>query len=351
MITIPTELVAQTPLARGESRLLVRQTDGMVQHRQFYQLAELLSAGTVVVANDSRVFPARLFIDYPRRTELLLIDQPSKIDKALYISRALLKPSKKVTVGRTFSCSAGLEVEVIARHSHGGHLVFEVQLTGIDDLPAYLLKQAHVPLPPYIKRPELQPASDSVDYLQYQTVYAESSGSVAAPTAGLHFSQTSLEQLSNKGIEIVYLTLHVGAGTFLPIRAKDVAEHQLLAEKYLIPQKTFDVICKARQEKRAIIAVGTTTFRAIESLWATDEPSKLTDSWQTTDLYLYPRGQQCYHPAMIDALLTNFHQPTSTLYLLICALLGIETTADFYRLAISKRYRFFSYGDACLLWL
>ena len=351
MITIPTELVAQTPLARGESRLLVRQADGMVQHRQFHQLTELLSAGTVVVANNSRVFPARLFADHPRRTELLLIDQPSKVAKALYTSRALLKPSKKVAIGTTFNCRGGLEVEVVARHSHGGHLVFEVQLTEIDDLPAYLLEEAHVPLPPYIKRFELQPASDSVDYLQYQTVYAESSGSVAAPTAGLHFSQASLEQLSNKGVKLVYLTLHVGAGTFLPIRAKDVAEHQLLAEKYLIPQKTFDIICKARQENRAIIAIGTTTFRAIESLWTSDEPSRLTDSWQTTDLYLYPRGQQCYHPIMIDALLTNFHQPTSTLYLLICALLGTETTADLYQLAIGKRYRFFSYGDACLLWL
>ena len=351
MITIPTELIAQTPLTRGQSRLLVRQVDGIVQHRQFRQLAELLSAGTVVVANNSRVFPARLFADHQHRTELLLIDQPVKIDKDLYTSRALLKPSKKVTVGTTFDCRAGLQVEVVGRHLHGGHLVFDLRLKGIDDLPAYLLEQAHVPLPPYIKRPELQPASASDDYLQYQTVYAESTGSVAAPTAGLHFSQASIEQLSNKGIELVYLTLHVSAGTFLPIRANNIANHKLLAEKYLIPQKTFDVIYKAHLEKRAIIAVGTTTFRALESFFATGTPSKMTNSWQTTDLYLYPRGQQCYHPIMIDALLTNFHQPTSTLFLLICALLGTETVTDLYRLAIGKRYRFFSYGDACLLWL
>ena len=351
MITIPTKLVAQTPSARGKSRLLVRQVDGMVQHRQFHQLAELLSAGTVIVANDSRVFPARLFADNQRRTELLLVDQPVKVAKALHTSRALLRPSKNVTIGTTFSCGNGLRVEVVGHNSQSGHLIFDLRLTGIDDLPAYLLERAHVPLPPYIKRPDLQPASSSADYLQYQTIYAEATGSVAAPTAGLHFSQAGLQQLLDRGIEMVYLTLHVGAGTFLPIRTKTVAEHQLLAEKYLIPQKTFEVICKARQEKRAVIAVGTTTFRAIESLSASNDPSKMTDSWQTTDLYLYPHGQQCYHPKMIDALLTNFHQPSSTLFLLICALLGTETATDLYRLAISKRYRFFSYGDACLLWL
>ena len=349
MVTIPSELIAQRPLARGKSRLLVRRADGEVQHRQFQQLADLLSTGTVVVANDSRVFPARLFANHPQRFELLLVDQPCKIAEARYTSRALLRPSKKIAVGTTFNCRAGLRVEVIDRQSHGGHLLFEVQLAGIDDLPNYLLEQAHVPLPPYIKRPMLQPANCSDDYTQYQTVYADTTGSVAAPTAGLHFSQPCLDRLSNKGIEMVYLTLHVGAGTFLPIRAKNVADHQLLAEKYLIPQETFNVLYRARQERRPIVAVGTTTFRAVESFFAIDNPSTKTNCWQTTDLYLYPRQQQCYHPQMIEALLTNFHQPNSTLFLLICALIGTENASDLYRLAVRERYRFFSYGDACLL--
>lgn len=349
MITIPTELIAQTPLPRGKSRLLVRPTDGQIQHRQFRQLAELLPAGAVVIANNSQVFPARLFTDHQQPIELLLIDQPRKIAEACYSSRALLKPSKNIANGTTLNCQAGLQAKVVGRHLHSRHLFFDLQLTGVADLASYLLEHAHVPLPPYIKRPARQPASSSPDFLQYQTVYANSVGSVAAPTAGLHFSQPCLERLSDKGIEMIYLTLHVGAGTFLPIRTQKIAEHQLLAEKYLIPQQTFDVLCKARQENRSIIAVGTTTFRAIESFFATNNRS--TDCWQTTDLYLYPQDQQCYHPSMIDALLTNFHQPNSTLFLLICALLGTATATDLYRSAIAERYRFFSYGDACLLWL
>ena len=345
---IPPALIAQTPCPRGESRLLVRDRDGKLTHAACKDLPRLLASESLLVFNDSKVFPARIITRVAdKKMELLLLHQPAQITPDTYQSEALLKPSKGIEIGQKLELDSRVVAEVKARENRGGHNIFTLHISCAQSLNTWLENKAYVPLPPYIKR-EIPPTVDSLDYRAYQTVYARVSGSVAAPTAGLHFSSSLRQELEQRRINSAYVTLHVSAGTFLPVRSAHVADHTLLAEKYLLPAETLQVITSARCRHRPIIAVGTTTLRALESFFAT--PANRPDTWQETSLYIYPQREK-FQPRILTALLTNFHQPSSTLFLLICGLIGSEATLELYRTAVREKYRFFSYGDACLLWL
>jgi S-adenosylmethionine:tRNA ribosyltransferase-isomerase len=214
-----------------------------------------------------------------------------------------------------------------------------------------------IPLPPYIHRDQIKPAVESPDRLSYQTVFAKDRGSVAAPTAGLHFSQQLLDQLSEKGINLRFLSLHVGAGTFLPVKSDSIENHTMHHESFMVPRQTLQDIFQAKQNGSPVIAVGTTSLRSLEDLYRkgdgdTDKILNLGNQWHETNLFLYPKHKEDrYTPWMIDGLITNFHQPKSTLFMLISLLLGLENAMNFYQFAFDKQFRLFSYGDSSLLWL
>ena len=223
-----------------------------------------------------------------------------------------------------------------------------------DELSLWLEKEGKVPLPPYIKR-EKGPSAQA-DHSRYQTVYAKNTGSVAAPTAGLHFTPEVISKLEGKGIQFAKVTLHVGLGTFLPIKNEEILTHKMHEERYLVPETTYDKIEKARQEGRKVILVGTTSLRTIESFYlrlkAGETAKQLVDQYLKTDLFIYPKEDgTLYKPQVGEALMTNFHQPCSSLFVLVSALLGRELALEMYGEAIKKDYRFYSYGDSSLLWL
>lgn len=347
-LEIPAALIAQTPRQRGTTRLLIRNRSGHLQHKFFREIVTLLPRGTLLILNNSKVFPAR--IKLVPRGELLLLGTPHTIDTDLYTCEAIGHPHRRLKVGSVLQLDATLSVQIVAQQDRGGHLILTLHFSYRGDLNAWLADNACVPLPPYIKRPDEQPARLSADLQSYQTVYAAVSGSVAAPTAGLHFSHTCLRQLALVGIEVAYLTLHVSAGTFLPMRSPQPTEHVLLAERYLLPSATLQAIRNAQMQQRPIVAVGSTVLRALEDFFGNGEKDT-ADRWLETDLFIYPQANRKFKPQLLHGLFTNFHQPASTLFLLICALLGREQATYMYRTAVQKKYRFFSYGDSCLLWL
>ncbi len=346
-LEIPPPLIAQTPRRRGTTRLLVRARDGRLEHSCFRNIARLLPRGTLLVLNNSKVFPARI---KHAAGELLLLGAPRQQGGHLYVCEALARPVRKLPVGSDLRLAHGLRVQVVAQRVRGGHVILTLHLSYAGSLSTWLAQYACVPLPPYIKRDNEQLAHLSADLHTYQTVYAAISGSVAAPTAGLHFSHLCLRQLALSGIETVYLTLHVSAGTFLPLRTPHIAEHVLLPERYLIPRTTLHALRRAQTQQRPIVAVGTTVWRALEDFFQGGEEQHRAENWLTTDLFIYPQAQK-YRSPLLHGLLTNFHHPSSTLFLLVCALLGTREAMRMYRTAVRKEYRFFSYGDSCLLWL
>ncbi len=346
-LEIPSALVAQAPRRRGTTRLLVRARDGQLQHSHFRKIPSLLPRGTLLVLNNSAVFPAR--IKLAQGGELLLLGAPQRLRDNLYACEALGRPVRKLPVGCELQLDQGVRVQVVAQQQHGGHITLTLHLLYAGDLNAWLAQHACVPLPPYIKRDDELPAYLSADLSTYQTVYAAVSGSVAAPTAGLHFSHSCLRQLALMGIETAYLTLHVSAGTFLPIRTPHIAEHVLLPERYLLPQAALQAIRTAQTQQRPIVAVGTTVLRALEDFFHAGEERAAADNWLETGLFIYPQAKK-FKPQLLHGMLTNFHQPDSTLFLLVCALLGTREATHLYRTAVQRKYRFFSYGDSCLLW-
>jgi S-adenosylmethionine:tRNA ribosyltransferase-isomerase len=353
---LPEELIAQEPLAdRAASRLLrlERSNDGFsgrLEDRQFREFPELLRPNDLVVFNNTRVFPARL---YGRRgglkaqpvsernpaareflhgrIEVLLTRQVSPEPNEW---ECLVRPGRKIGVGERlfFGEQDELQAEVIARAEFGERRIRF-------DAPAafwgQLEKIGHVPLPPYISRED-----SSGDRDRYQTVYARDRGSVAAPTAGLHFTAEIFARMKERGIETAEVTLHVGLGTFQPVRAEKVEEHKLHSEAYVIPKDAAEKIQRARRESRRIVAVGTTTVRTLEYAAQEGAGEVRADSGEA-NLFLYPG----YKFRVVDALLTNFHLPQSTLLMLVCALGGKENVMRAYEHAVAERYRFYSYGD------
>lgn len=349
---LPEELIAQQPLAdRAASRMLhLFAATGMFEDGQFRDFPDLLQPGDLVVFNNTRVLPARLYArragiraqalssrnpasrDFLRgRVEVLLThqlkDDPNEWE-------CLVRPGRKIGVGEQlfFGGSDELQAEVIARGEYGER---HVRFAPAEDFFTIIEQIGHVPLPPYISR------SDATsDRERYQTVYARERGSVAAPTAGLHFTPGILERIAQRGIETAQITLHVGLGTFQPVRTERVEEHQLHSETYSISEEAAEKIRRAQAGKRRIVAIGTTTVRTLEYAGQQNDGQVRAGSGEA-NLFIYPG----YQFRVVNALLTNFHLPQSTLLMLVCALGGKENVLRAYQHAVHERYRFYSYGD------
>ncbi len=331
---LPPELIAQAPLPlRDRSRLLVlRREGGRLEHRQFTDIADYLQPDDCLVLNDTKVLPARLFgkkTDSGLQVEVVLLHQ-SSLDQW----EVLVRPGRRVKVGAELSFGDGeLTAEVIGNTEAGGRVLrFHYQ----GQFMAILDRLGQMPLPPYIRH-TLQ------DKDRYQTVYARELGSAAAPTAGLHFTPSLLQQLAQQGVQIAKLTLHVGLGTFRPVKVEDIEQHQMHAEFYTLTAETAVTINQAHQQGRKVIAVGTTAARTLETLGREDGTVAAGSGW--TDIFIYPG----YRFKVLDGLVTNFHLPKSTLIMLVSALAGRDAVLRAYQSAISERYRFYSFGDAMLI--
>lgn len=345
---LPADLIAQHPAPnRDGSRLLVLHRNNGVEHRQFPDLLGYLKSGDVLVMNNSRVIPARLFgtnASSGGRFEVLLLEENRHNDWW-----AMLRPGKRAKVGCQILFTHPQKNQekitaTVAAVNEDGHrrLVF----SGTPNILDELSELGEMPLPPYITgRDQIR------DKERYQTVFAQPAGSVAAPTAGLHFTHELLEQIRAKGVQICFITLHVGPGTFAPVKAEEISGHQMHAEQFEVRAETADAVNHAKKEGRRVIAVGTTSVRVLESVAAMNQ-GKLNVYRGKTNIFIYPPRQF----QLVDALLTNFHLPCSTLLMLISAFAapgekeaGREKVLAAYREAIAQRYRFFSYGDAMLL--
>ncbi len=331
---LPQELIAQDPLEdRSSSRLLVLDREsGKTQHRVFRDIIEYLNPGDCLVVNNTKVIPARLYgskIGTDAKIEVLLLKRREN-----NVWETLVKPGKKCRVGARISFGEGLLIgEVIDVVDEGNRLIrFEYE--GIFE--EILDKLGQMPLPPYIHH-QLK------DKNRYQTVYAKHDGSAAAPTAGLHFTPELLEEIRKKGVHIAHVTLHVGLGTFRPVKVEDVTDHHMHSEFYIVEPEQAELINRVKKEGGKIVAVGTTSCRTLES--ATDENGILKAGSGWTDIFIYPG----YQFKMIDRLITNFHLPESTLMMLVSALAGKDKIMAAYEEAVKERYRFFSFGDAMFI--
>ena len=331
---LPEELIAQTPIEpRDHSRLLVyNRADHSVQHLHFYDLPRFLIPGDVMVVNDTRVIPARLLGEKEEThvpVEILLL---KRLEKDLW--EALVRPGRRLAPGTWCSFGDGLlRAEIVDRAPEGARLVrFHYQ--GVFE--EILDRLGQMPLPPYIHE-RLQ------DRERYQTVYAREEGSAAAPTAGLHFTPELLEHIREKGVEIVPVLLHVGLGTFRPVKEEDVSQHQMHVENYEVTPEAAEKINRARAEGHRCVCIGTTSVRTLET--ASTEDGLVHAQNGDTGIFIMPG----YHFKATDALVTNFHLPQSTLLMLISALMGREEALRVYRIAVEEKYRFFSFGDAMLI--
>lgn len=332
---LPEELIAQTPIEpRNHSRLLVldRKT-GAVSHDRFYNLCNYLKKGDTLIINDSRVLPARIYGKKEENgtfIEFLLLDRKEEM-----VWEILCRPGKKAKVGTVFTFGNGkLKAEIIDVLEDGNRIA---RFSCEGNFYAVLDEIGQMPLPPYITK-KLE------DKERYQTVYSNEIGSAAAPTAGLHFTNEQLEDLKQRGINIGRVTLHVGLGTFRPVKEDRVLDHKMHSEHYELSEETSKLINRTKAEGGRVIAVGTTSCRTLESV-ATLNGGKIVPAHGDTDIFIYPG----YKFKCIDGLITNFHLPESTLIMLVSAFAGYENTMEAYRIAVEQKYRFFSFGDAMLI--
>ena len=326
---LPPECIAQTPLAERSASRLLAMSGNVLEDRVFTDLPGLLKPGDLLVMNDTRVLHARLFGQKSSGGQVeVLVERIMADDQVL----AQVRASKSPKPGSLLRLEGAFDAEVLGREGEFYHLKFPGN--------AFALVEQHgrLPLPPYIDR-----LAASTDEERYQTVFARESGSVAAPTAGLHFDAPLLEALREKGIDSAHVTLHVGAGTFQPVRVQDLSQHQMHHERYHVPQATADAIAATRKRGGRVVAVGTTSLRTMES--ATNEDGSIKVGAGGTALFITPG----YDFKIVDVLITNFHLPKSTLLMLVSAFGGMENIRTAYRHAIDSGYRFFSYGDAMLI--
>jgi S-adenosylmethionine:tRNA ribosyltransferase-isomerase len=344
---LPERLIAQhPPEQRGASRLLYAH-DGVLEDRRFAELLQLVRPGDVLVLNDTRVIKARLFGCKESATKLRN-SLSAKADEKLtggkvevLVERVLnnhevlaqVRASHAPKAGGILKLAGALPVEVLGREGE----FFRLRFVSREDVLDLLDRYGQLPLPPYITH-----AADDEDEQRYQTVFAREAGAIAAPTAGLHFDDAMLQALRDQGVRLAYVTLHVGAGTFQPVRAEHVHEHAMHSERYEIPQATVDAITQTRAAGGRVIAVGTTSLRALESAAVDGE---LVAGESETNIFIIPG----YRFKVVDVLLTNFHLPKSTLLMLVCAFGGMREMLAAYRHAVEQEYRFFSYGDAMLI--
>ncbi len=332
---LPQELIAQTPVEpRNSSRLLHldRQT-GKVAHDRFYNLCNYLKKGDLLVLNDSRVIPARIYgerEDTHSFIEFLLLEQKENM-----VWELICRPGKKAKVGTRFSFGEGLlKAEIIKVKDDGNRIArFECESGNIYSA---LDEIGQMPLPPYI-------TEKLKDKERYQTVYSRELGSAAAPTAGLHFTKQQLEEIKQMGVGIAYVTLHIGLGTFRPVKEDKVLDHKMHSEHYELPQITADMINHTKESGGRVIAVGTTSCRTLESV--AQQHGKIVPCHGSTDIFIYPG----YEFKVLDGLITNFHLPESTLIMLVSAFAGYKNTMRAYEIAVKERYRFFSFGDSMII--
>ncbi|CAN5315238.1 tRNA preQ1(34) S-adenosylmethionine ribosyltransferase-isomerase QueA [soil metagenome] len=333
---LPENLIAQNPLEKRENSkmLVVNRADKSFRDDYFYNFVNFLKKDDVIVLNNTKVFPARLFgeSETGAKIELFLVRE---LENRIW--ETLAKPAKRLKIGKKISFAEKLSAEVLDKTEEGRVIVkFETD----EDFNKILDKIGQTPLPPYIKRGE---GSLDADRERYQTVFAKQRGAIAAPTAGLHFTPQILENIKNRGIEIAEITLHVGYGTFEPVRVSDLSEHKVMPESCEISEETAEIINKAKSENRRIIAVGTTTTRALES--SVDENGNVSAGNKFADLTITPN----YKFKIINGLLTNFHLPQSSLLVLVSTFGGCELIMKAYKHAVESRYRFYSYGDCMLI--
>jgi len=331
---LPEELIAQTPLAqRDSSRLLVLDRDsGAVEHRHFFDLPEFLRAGDCLVLNNTRVLPARLIGHREQSSgavEVLLL-----VDRGENVWECLVRPGRKMREGDRVVFGDGLLRAEVVRVLENGNRLVHFEYEGI--FLEILEQLGQMPLPPYIKARLEDPE-------RYQTVFSKEVGSAAAPTAGLHFTRELLEQIESLGVKVCYVTLHVGLGTFRPVKEENITDHEMHSEFCMISQETADIINETKRNGGRVICVGTTSCRTIESWAAEDGTLQESSGW--TNIFIYPG----YRFKVLDALITNFHLPESTLIMLVSALAGRENVLAAYEEAVRERYRFFSFGDAMFI--
>lgn len=331
---LPEELIAQTPLTdRSSSKMMcLDKLSGAITHKHFYDIVDMINEGDCLILNDTKVIPARLYgvkEDTNAAIEFLLLHKHS-----LDTWEVILKPGRRAKPGAKFIFGDGkLKAEVLEIVNEGNRLV-KFSYNGVFE--NILDELGEMPLPHYITE-KLQ------DRDRYQTVYAKNSGSAAAPTAGLHFTNEILDKLKQKGVNIGYVTLHVGLGTFRPVKTDNILDHKMHSEFYVLPQETADLINKTKQAGKKIISVGTTATRTLETVGLGGFPLKAQTGW--TDIFIYP-GKTFN---VIDSLITNFHLPESTLIMLVSALAGRENVLSAYKCAVENQYRFFSFGDAMFI--
>jgi S-adenosylmethionine:tRNA ribosyltransferase-isomerase len=331
---LPEELIAQSPIEpRDASRLMVLHRDeGTIEHRRFRDIVEYLSPGDLLVANDTRVIPARLRGKKGSggEVEIFLL---APLDEESKKWKALVRPGRRLRAGQLIFLDCGIRVVVESDLPEGIRVVsFPDEI----DVRALLEEFGEVPLPPYIRKKDLP-------FERYQTVFAKNDGSVAAPTAGLHFTEALMASLSQKGVILAWITLHVGLGTFRPVKVTDIKEHTMHSERYVVPSQVAEQIAKTKSKGRRVVAVGTTVVRCLES--AALENGSVKYGPGIASLFIYPGFQF----RVVDALITNFHLPKSTLLMLVAAFAGYENIIKAYQIAIKEQYRFFSFGDAMLI--
>ena len=337
---ISEKFIAQKPSEhRDKSKLFVlNRKTGHFSHKIFYEIYDLLLPDDVLVVNNTEVIPGRLFghKETGGKAEILILDYANSFEnhsnKDDFICDCIIKASKKTKPGTNLFFDQGLKAKVISRQDEICTLKFSCK----DDFNNYLYRIGRVPLPPYIKRD----TDTSPDEISYQTVYASQKGAIAAPTAGLHFTKKLFEKLRLKGIKIVEITLHVGYGTFLPVRIPDIRKHKMHSEWYHITEKSADIINQAKANGCRIVAVGTTSVRTLE--YASDKNGIISHGSGRCDLFIYPG----YRFKIVDSMITNFHLPESTLLMLISAFAGRKRVLEAYKEALNNDYRFYSYGDA-----
>jgi len=329
--SLPPESIAQSPAPRGESRLLHLNRAGRCSHHRVADLPALLCPGDLLVVNDTKVIPARLYARHPvtgGQLELLLV---AKLSSTRWIS--LARPGKRARPGMSFCLDEGLRLEILEKVEEG-----RIQIRFSEPIEPHLDRLGHVPLPPYIRR-----GDQAADRIEYQTVFADPPGAIAAPTAGLHFTRALLDEIQDAGIGLAMITLHVGIGTFKPVTARQVEHHRMESERFEISDQTASAIMETQSSGGRIVAVGTTVVRTLESVVASTGAVSATSD--VTDLFIRPG----YRFRAVDLLLTNFHLPRSTLLMLVCAFAGRQPLLGAYNEALATGYRFYSYGDCMLV--
>ncbi|MBI44979.1 MAG: tRNA preQ1(34) S-adenosylmethionine ribosyltransferase-isomerase QueA [Candidatus Marinimicrobia bacterium] len=333
---IPDKLIAQhPPKTRDKCKLMVvNKETGDIEHKTFSDIHNYFNKGDVLVLNNTKVFPARLYATKDKSVAKVEVFLLRELENDLW--EAMVKPARKVRIGNKLIFDKNISCDVIDNTVSGGRVLrFEYN---VDSLYPFIDKKGHSPLPPYIKRESIPS-----DKNNYQTIYASERGSVAAPTAGLHFTKGLLNKIEKKGVKIVYITLHIGLGTFRPILVEDLTRHHMDSEYYEIPHETADTINQAKAKKKKVWTVGTSTNRALETVVVSGFQITPKRGW--TDKFIYPP----YKFKMCDRLITNFHQPKSTLMMLVSAFSSKDIILEAYQQAIKKKYKFYSYGDSMLL--